>query len=155
MLAQPLRIIAPFHGLALVAVALLLTGCAGGKQFVRPDPDVLVLGKTTEAELQQRMGEPMRRGTALRNGESVTTISYGYAVAVPYVDDVKTRAMGLYFLKGVLVGYEFTSSFPEDKTRFDDTKLDNPKPGVDAFLKAFKGDYRLVHRNYQIAVVKR
>jgi hypothetical protein len=53
----------------------------------------------------------------------VNTISYGYAVAVPYVDDVKTRGMGLYFLKGVLVGYEFTSSLPEDKTRFDDTKI--------------------------------
>lgn len=33
-------------------------------------------------------------------------------------------------------------------------RLDNPKPGVDAFLKAFKGHYRLVHRNYQIAIVK-
>ena len=57
-MVQPLRMIAPAHCLALVAVAFLLTGCAGGKQFVRPDPDVLVLGKTTEAEVQQRSVNP-------------------------------------------------------------------------------------------------
>ena len=35
------------------------------------------------------------------------------------------------------------------------TPLDNPKPGIDAFLKAVKGQYRVVHRAYQIAVAKR
>jgi predicted O-methyltransferase YrrM len=34
-------------------------------------------------------------------------------------------------------------------------RLDNPKPGIDAFLKAAKGQYRLVLNSYQIAVVKR
>jgi hypothetical protein len=33
-------------------------------------------------------------------------------------------------------------------------KLDNPKPGIDAFLKAMKDQYRMVHRAYQIAIVK-
>lgn len=112
------------HRFALLTLtALLLAGCAGGSHFVRPDEDALVLGKTTEQEIRQRMGEPRRYGTTLRNGESMTTLSYGYAVAVPYVDDVKTRAMGFYLLRGVLVGYEFTSSFEEDKTRFDDAKI--------------------------------
>ena len=35
------------------------------------------------------------------------------------------------------------------------TPLDNPKPGVDAFLTAFEGQYRMVHNDYQVAVVKR
>jgi predicted O-methyltransferase YrrM len=33
--------------------------------------------------------------------------------------------------------------------------LDNPKPGVDAFLAAFAGQYRMVHNEYQVAIVKR
>ncbi|MET0444424.1 MAG: class I SAM-dependent methyltransferase [Pseudorhodoplanes sp.] len=33
-------------------------------------------------------------------------------------------------------------------------RLDNPKPGIDAFLKSVKGEFRNVHRKYQIAVEK-
>jgi hypothetical protein len=113
----------PVRLAALVALAVLLVGCAGGKAFVRPSSDELVLGTTTEQEIRTRLGDPRRQGTALRNGQTVTTLSYAYALAVPYVDDVKTRAMGFYFLNGTLVGYEFTSSFDEDKTRFDDSKI--------------------------------
>ena len=32
--------------------------------------------------------------------------------------------------------------------------LDNPKPGIDAFLKSVKGEYSTVHRKYQIAIRK-
>ena len=32
--------------------------------------------------------------------------------------------------------------------------LDNAKPGIDAFLTAFKGQYRILHHNYQVAVMK-
>lgn len=34
-------------------------------------------------------------------------------------------------------------------------RLSIPKPGIDAFLATFKGQYRLVHNAYQIAIVKR
>jgi predicted O-methyltransferase YrrM len=34
-------------------------------------------------------------------------------------------------------------------------RLDNPKSGIDAFLKTAKGQYRLVLNSYQIAIVKR
>ena len=114
---------------ALVAMNVLLVACAGGKEFVRPSSDELVLGKTTEQEIRKRMGDPERQGTVFRNGQTVTTLSYGYALAVPYVDDVKTRAMGFYFLNGTLVGYEFTSSFDGDKTRFDESKIGNIQRG--------------------------
>ena len=33
--------------------------------------------------------------------------------------------------------------------------LDNPKPGIDAFLATFAGQYRIVHHDYQVAIVKR
>lgn len=32
--------------------------------------------------------------------------------------------------------------------------MDNPKPGVDAFLRAIDGQYRMVHNDYQIAIAK-
>lgn len=32
--------------------------------------------------------------------------------------------------------------------------MDNPKPGVDAFLKSIEGQYRMVHDDYQIAIAK-
>jgi predicted O-methyltransferase YrrM len=34
-------------------------------------------------------------------------------------------------------------------------RLDNPGPGIDAFLNAIEGQYRIVHKQYQIAIVKR
>ena len=34
-------------------------------------------------------------------------------------------------------------------------KMDNPGPGIDAFLKAVEGQYRLVLDSYQIGIVKR
>lgn len=33
--------------------------------------------------------------------------------------------------------------------------LDNPKAGIDAFLKSIRGQYRVIHRGYQIAITKR
>src|SRR2546423_5502222 len=105
------------------SLAVPFAGCSGGRAFVRPNASDLILGKTTEQEVRQRMGDPPRQGTMVKNGETLTTLSYAYALAYPYVDDVKVRAMGFYFLRGVLAGYEFTSSFKEDKTRFDEGKV--------------------------------
>ena len=105
------------------SLAVTFAGCSGGRAFVRPNASDLILGKTTEQEVRQRMGDPPRQGTMVKNGETLTTLSYAYALAYPYVDDVKVRAMGFYFLRGVLAGYEFTSSFKEDKTRFDEGKV--------------------------------
>jgi hypothetical protein len=34
-------------------------------------------------------------------------------------------------------------------------RMDNPGPGIDAFLKSIEGQYRLAHKAYQIAIVKR
>jgi hypothetical protein len=34
-------------------------------------------------------------------------------------------------------------------------RLDNPGPGIDAFLKAIEGQYRIVLDSYQIGIVKR
>jgi predicted O-methyltransferase YrrM len=33
--------------------------------------------------------------------------------------------------------------------------LDNPGPGIDAFLQSVEGQYRFAHKSYQIAIIKR
>jgi predicted O-methyltransferase YrrM len=33
-------------------------------------------------------------------------------------------------------------------------KMDNPKPGIDAFLKGIAGQYRVVYKKYQVAIEK-
>jgi predicted O-methyltransferase YrrM len=32
--------------------------------------------------------------------------------------------------------------------------MDNPKPGIDAFLQSIEGQYRMVHNDYQVAITK-
>jgi predicted O-methyltransferase YrrM len=32
--------------------------------------------------------------------------------------------------------------------------MDNPKPGIDAFLNSIDGQYRMVHNDYQVAIAK-
>jgi predicted O-methyltransferase YrrM len=35
------------------------------------------------------------------------------------------------------------------------SRLDHPRPGIDAFLNAIEGQHRVVHKQYQLAIVKR
>ena len=50
---------------------------------------------------------------------------------------------------------------PEGIVIFDDyefdqneTELERPKLGIDAFLKAIDGQYRLIHKDYQLVIAK-
>lgn len=119
--------------LAAIFIALtLVPGCAG-RDFSRPTPDQLSLGKTTYSEITAKFGEPYRQGEMLKNGQSVKTATYAYASAV--TSGVATgvtpaRAMGFYFVRDTLVGYEFTSSFAEDSSNFDDAKAYEIKRSV-------------------------
>ncbi len=111
-------------GLCLAGL-ILMAACAG-RDFTRPQPDTLVLGKTTYEEIVRQFGDPFRKGTALKEGQTVTSISYAFASATAgsgFGGVTPARAMGYYFVSGVLVGYEFTSSYPEDRTDFDETKV--------------------------------
>ncbi len=72
------------------------------------------MGKTTEADLRQRFGD-----------------RYAHAAgAASLVGGVTpARGQGFYFWNAVLVGHEFTSSFDEDKTDFDASKVQQIKSG--------------------------
>ncbi|MBS1155129.1 MAG: hypothetical protein H6R07_1053 [Proteobacteria bacterium] len=102
-----------------------LSGCAG-TNFVRTSDDQLIIGKTTEAELKAKLGAPYREGTVTKNDQQIKTMSYAYAstsgeAAAPGV--TAARSQGYYIFKDVLAGHEFTSSWKQDSTDFDESKI--------------------------------
>jgi hypothetical protein len=102
-------------------VILFVTSCAG-RNFVRPEAESLILGKTSHQEIINRFGKPYQEGTEFKNEKTVKTMSYAYATVggSPLFEGVTpVRAMGFHFLDETLVGYEFLSSFKEDNSYFD------------------------------------
>ena len=111
----------------IFAAALIvgLLGCAG-KDFVRPDPATLKNGETTYAQVTERFGKPFAEGSTTKNEKTLKSISYAYASlgGRPAKEGVvPARAMGLYFYNDTLVGYEFLSSWAEDSSDFDESKM--------------------------------
>jgi hypothetical protein len=111
---------------ALVAVG---AGCTGGKEFTRPTADSVELGKTTMTQIRDRVGKPRRELNTVKEGVQTKTLTYAFSEATPFVEKVPTRAMSFHFWDGVLVGYDFLSSFDEDKTNFDDSRVSEIKKG--------------------------
>lgn len=150
------------HAVMVIILLLVTAGCAG-RDFVRPQADSLVLGKTTEGEIRERFGEPYREGTVIKNGETLKTLSYAYATGGSSLAGGVTpsRAQGFYLRNGVLVGHEFTSSFDEDKTDFDAAKVPSIKKGeaTEAAVVSLLGKpqgayvYPLIKRNDGRAMV--
>jgi len=111
-------------------VVLLLTAC-GGKNFIRPDSQSLIVGTTSYADVVKQLGEPIRKGTLTKNDLIVQNISYSYAEAVPFSTILTSRAMVFYFHDGLLVGYDYASSFSGEKqaAAIDDEKVAQIKKG--------------------------
>lgn len=113
----------------LLAAAILSTAC-GGRNFVRPQPEVLALGSTTYGEIVGQFGDPLAKRALLKEGQNITRIGYAYFIVPAGVGDIRReRATGFYFVKDVLVGYESWSTFQEDLTDFDGTKVPEIKKG--------------------------
>jgi hypothetical protein len=114
-----------------VTLAITLAGCAG-RDFVRPAAGAFTLGTTTEQQIRAQFGAPYREGTFLKNGVTMTTLTYTYATTVgtPLVSGViPARSLGFYFEKAVLVGHEFLSSHRADHTDYDESKVPDIKQG--------------------------
>lgn len=103
----------------------MLSGCAG-TNFKRPDSTALVVGKSTSADVARVMGAPMQTGELLQNNEKMKMVRYAYAEGAGtgrYPGVVPVRGMMFFTLGDLLVGQEFVSSFPDDATEFDETKV--------------------------------
>lgn len=111
--------------LAALITTAVLSGCAG-TNFKQPDPQSMVVGKSTTADVTRAMGEPRQVGEALKNGQKVKTMHYAYAEGAGtgrYPGVTPARAMVFTAFNDVLVGQEFLSSFPQDATEFDESKV--------------------------------
>jgi hypothetical protein len=109
--------------LALVGLGLLAAACSTEKVLKRPEPGTLELGKTTEAEIRSRFGEPRGVATRLINDWPVKTLSYSHADSPVDVQTVPVRVLVCMFSNDILVGYHYLSSFPTDSTDFDEARV--------------------------------
>lgn len=117
---------------ALLGMFVLVStwSCASaGSNFVRPAEESITLGKTTADQIYTRFGKPFREGATVRNNNQIKSVTYSYSEAAAYVQKVPSRTIAFFFHNGLLVGYEFLSSFDEDKTDFDDTRAAQIRKG--------------------------
>jgi hypothetical protein len=108
-----------------------LSGCAG-RNFVKPETGSLTLNKTTYQNVVTQFGKPYQEGSQLKNEKMIKDVTYAYSSVggTPVYEYVTpARAMAFHFFNDILVGYEFTSSFKEDHSDFDELKLDQIKKG--------------------------
>jgi hypothetical protein len=114
-----------FRLLITLLSTVILFGCAG-TDFKRPAPQDLVLGKSTSSDVTRVMGTPYQTGELLKNGAQIKVARYAYAEGAGtgrYPGVTPARAMTFYTFSDLLVGQEFVSSFPNDATEFDETKV--------------------------------
>lgn len=117
--------------LVLTFIIVIGLSACGGKNFIRPDSQSLVVGSTSYADVVKQLGEPLRKGTLTKNELTVQNISYSYAEAIPFSTSLSSRAMVFYFYDGLLVGYDYASSFSGEKqaAAIDDEKVSQLKKG--------------------------
>jgi outer membrane protein assembly factor BamE (lipoprotein component of BamABCDE complex) len=115
-----------------VLIVAALSACAG-TNFVRPDTQALVVGKSTAADVPRVMGAPGQVGELLRNDQKLKTTRYAYAEGAGtglYPGVVPARAMVFSTFNDLLVAQEFVSSFPQDATDFDESKISSIVKGM-------------------------
>ena len=116
-----------------IAMTLMAVGCVSrGRPFVRPEPETLVLGKTTYEDVIRQVGEPASVGTLFKNDCALKVITYSYIRPLNWPAEwgvIPLTALSFFFLDDVLVGHHYTSAHPEDKTDFHDTKAYQLKKG--------------------------
>lgn len=141
----------------LSAFLLLLLACAPpvGTDFVRPTPDTVALGATTETEVRARYGKPgterawARPGTPLaqevgapfgaaRVSGTMSELDYYFAdrngaAAAPGVSP--SKSVKFWFYNGRLAGWKSHSSFKADSSAFDGARV----PEIQAW-KTLRGD---------------
>src|SRR5262249_45066413 len=116
----------------LLGLAFLIAGCRGS-MFKKQPHNELVLRQTSRPGSGQPLGPPYREGSVTRNGKQLKTMSYEFAMTggTPAREGVTpTRGQGFYFLEDKLAGYDFNSSWKEDQSDFDATKVPQIKKGV-------------------------
>jgi hypothetical protein len=134
----------------LGAFTTLVAGCtSSGRDFTRPQTSALVLGQTTIDDAITSFGEPTQRleeaadpaltdsfderqprpaplrRASLKGEFERLLYSFSHTKMVMLSDQAvaRIRQLDLTFWKGKLVAYNYSSSFAEDSTNFDEAKV--------------------------------
>jgi hypothetical protein len=126
---QTMRIIFTL-GFALVVASCLRNT---GAKFVRQADQELALGQTTYQQLIQRLGKPLKEGVEVRNSCQLKNIAYAYTREMggtPLNEGaILMRIQAFNFFQDKLVGYNYISTYKDDHTDFDNTKISEIKKG--------------------------
>ena len=105
-----------------------LAGC-GGRDFVRPGPNALTVGSTRYEQVLQTFGPPAKTSTGAFKGVPTTTALYAHAEVGPLGSSYAIRQMVCVFSDGVLVPYDYASSFDDGRTPLDEATIKGLKAG--------------------------
>lgn len=105
----------------LITGTFLLSSCAIGTNFTRPQPGALSVGHSHYSDVVNLLGNPrFPPREEIINGEKIQTTDYAFYKTAKFVGLVSpSRFMHLTFHNDMLVGEEYTSSFEEDSTKFN------------------------------------
>lgn len=97
----------------------------GGDPVVRPAPDAIELGKTTYAQVVERLGKPSDETRSRKDDHALRAIDYTHAndaeaAKVPHTAGI--RQLVFVFADDVVGAEIFVSSFASDSTDFDDRR---------------------------------
>ena len=115
----------------LIGSLFLLTACSGLSDFVRPGESQIVVGESSRADIvTQLQREPDATGKKLVNNTMLDQLEYTYLVNDSAESDTPDEA-GFVAVKGqmyylndnVLVGSDYYSTFANDSTKFDVSKV--------------------------------
>lgn len=126
-----------FTGICFVFLAasgmFALAGCTG-RNFVRAKPGAFTLGKTKRSEVYARVGPNPNSFNAFKaHGVEVRSMTYRYMndFGKPLRPEITpAKAETFYFVKGVLVGMDYTDSFKGEGTEFDAKKIARIRKGL-------------------------
>jgi hypothetical protein len=112
--------------ITLVALVVGVLSACAGRDFVRPADESYALGRSTTSEIRERFGKPYGEAAETRNGKTIKVLQYGFAstggkAMRPGV--TPARAQAFFFHEDVLAGYEFSSSWADDHTDFDASRV--------------------------------
>lgn len=117
--------------LRYIVLAAALAGCAGSN-FERPGETAIKVGKSTYSDVIDEMGEPRSAGETLMQDRKIKSITYTYANTGGKPSEegvIPARSLTYFFDKDMLIGSHFVSSFQQDSTNFDDSRVPYIKKG--------------------------
>jgi hypothetical protein len=120
---------------SLCMVALLTASCVNfGANYKYDNLSVLKLGELDSRNYVAQLGKPYSTRTETTKDGKYEFVTYFFAQ--PRMGKLCFRSMDLEFKDGKLNAYKYVSSYEEDQTGLDDSKIDVIRKGIDKLTRA-------------------